>query len=196
MISKPVFSTFVILLVVIAGTIILVAGEAPTNTEETASNSPTPGFAYDAPAVGLKASCAVSQRSIDGGNPIWADVTITNTTSKVKPICWNPSQSHFSVIKGPTLQELEGIGLSCTAHPMIREPLLIKSAKEQQLQYVLYLPAKASLTFIVKLPEETFKGYLRFDPLPMSGVDHFCHKESDRFVFSELIEYTVPNRAK
>ena len=66
------------------------------------------------------------------------------------------------------------------------------------MQYVLYLPAKASLTFIVRLPEENFKGYLVFDPLPVSGYDHPSRKESiqDRFVFSELIEYTVPKRAK
>jgi hypothetical protein len=74
----------------------------------------------------------------------------------------------------------------------------IKSAKEHRNQYVLYLPAKTSLTFIVHLPEESFKGYLVFDPLPISGGDNVWTKESaqDRFVFSELIEYTVPKRAK
>lgn len=198
MTNKHVFSMFVVFFVLIAGTIILVDVEAATNTEETASNTLTPSFAYDAPAVGLKASCTVSQRGIDGGNPIWADVTITNTTSEVKPICWSPTESRFFVRKGPTLQELEITARMCTAYPKIREPILIKSAKEQRLQYVLYLPAKASLTFIVKLPEETFKGYIMFDPLPVSGVDHGWRKESiqDRFVLSELIEYTVPKRAK
>lgn len=164
----------------------------------------TPGFSYDAPAVGLKGICTLGrQEFIAGQQRIYARFTITNATGAVKPITWSTwLPPNFFLAEGQTLQ---GLGISwrgCSAYPLIREPVLIKSAKEGQRQYVLYLPPGASLTFSVRLSQadapEQFKGYLLFDPLPASSVTHFWRKESiqDRFVCSQLIEYLVREKSR
>ena len=170
-------------------------------SEETLSpNAPT--FSYDTPATGLSMTCSLRHREFGIGHRVWADVTIKNLTGDIKPICWSPSDGRFFVSRGVTIRELEDTKVGCTAWPMIRKPILIKSAKEQRMQYVLYLPANASLTFVVQLSRadkpERFKGYLLLDPLPVSGALHGGRKESirDRFVFSQLVEFSVKSREK
>jgi hypothetical protein len=147
----------VVLLVLSTGAILLGGDRAPSNIL---------GFSYDAPAVGLKATCALSQWEFGVGHRIWVDFTITNNTIEVKPICWSPSERNFFRRKGPTLRELEGTGISCVAYPIIREPILIKSAKEERLQYVLYLPpvqdaSSAYNTIIQKFPESPWADAAR-----------------------------------
>lgn len=147
-------------------------------------------------AKGLTMVCSPQKAEYAVGERVWLDCMITNKTDTAKPVAWNSNVGcHFLLTEDKDLAS----GLLPQAHPIIREPMLIRSGHPETTARILYLPPGKSIDFCldggtVDRPVK-FRGRLVYDPLaPRSGFGADRSETSpwrDQVLVSDYITYEI-----
>lgn len=121
-------------------------------------------------AKGLTMVCSPQKAEYTVGERIWLDCRITNKAYTAKPVAWNSNVGcHFLLTQDKDLAS----GLLPQAHPIIREPILIRSGHPETTARILYLPPGKSIEFCLDggtsdRPAK-FRGRVVYDPLAPRG---------------------------
>lgn len=147
-------------------------------------------------AKGLTIVCSPQKAEYTVGERIWLDCRITNTVDTAKPIAWNSNVGcHFLLTQDKDLAS----GLLPQAHPIIRDPMLIRSGYPETTARIFYLPPGKWIDFCLDGGtadrSSKFHGRLVYDPL--APRDDFVLDRSDRSAWrsevlvSDIITYEI-----
>ncbi len=179
----------------VAAVAILAIGLAIGGSSVSDKEPDLPELSLEKPAVGLQMECRQFNAGYTVGDYVIISCTITNTSDKTKPITWNPRMGNFCQQNGHDL--IPG-GAVHIGYPVIRRPIVMKSWWAHPDNYILYIPARAKLTFRVHIGKaekpEKFSGRINYDPLPKRN-DFFIMDDDfrwqDEYVFSAPFTYEV-----
>ena len=182
-----------VVIIVVAGLPVRIGG---VSNGKAGGSSEFPKLRWEKAGVGLKAEAGLYIVN-EVGKEVMLRCTITNTSNVAKAITWAPLVGNFCFRKGDEIQPGYG-GRSCVGYPLINKtPLMIKSWWAHQRRYILCLPPKGELTFVVHVGKADkigeFKGRICYNPLPKSSQiaigEQF--RWEDHFVFSNVVSYQV-----